>query len=74
MDADAERTLLVHAATELTTGGRVPLEAMAIETGLSIEDVTTAVEQLAAQGLVEVEDGAVVRVTSEGLADTEADG
>jgi len=74
MDADAERALLVHAATELTTGGRLPLDAVATETGLTLEDVTAGVERLAAQGYVEVEDGALVRVTDEGLAEVEAGG
>jgi len=74
MDADAERTLLVHASTELTTGGRLQLDALAAATGLSVEDVSAAVESLAAKALVEVEDGAVIRVTQQGLAEVAADG
>jgi len=74
MDADLERTLLVKASTELTSGGRLPLDALATDTGLSLEDVSTGIEELAAQGYVEVEDGAVVRVTDEGLAEIEAAG
>ena len=74
MDADLERTLLVQAGTELAGGGRVMLADLATATGLDLEDATSAVEQLAAQDLVEVEDGAVVRVTDSGLAEIEAAG
>ena len=71
MDADLERTGLLHAATELTTGGRVALDDLATATGLSLEEVGSVVEELAGQDLVEVEDGAVVRVTETGLAEVE---
>ncbi len=71
MDADLERTVLLHAATELTTGGRLALDELATATGLSLEEVGSVVEQLAGQDLVEVEDGAVVRVTETGLAEVE---
>ncbi len=71
MDADLERTVLLHAATELTTGGRLALDELATATGLSLEEVGSVVEQLAGQDLVEVEDGAVVRVTETGLAEIE---
>lgn len=74
MDADRERTLLIHAATELTTGGRLALDEMATATGLSLEEVTAGVEDLAGQGLVEVEDGAIVLVTREGLAEVQTEG
>jgi Mn-dependent DtxR family transcriptional regulator len=74
MDADLERTLLVQASTELTGGGRVMLADLATSTGLDLEEATAAVEQLAANDLVEVEDGAVVRVTDAGLAEIEASG
>lgn len=74
MDADLERTLLVQASTELASGGRVTLADLATATGLDVEDVTSAVEQLAAQDLLESEDGAVVRVTDSGLAEIEAAG
>lgn len=74
MDADLERTLLVQASTELSTGGRVTLADLATATGLDVEDVTAAVERLAAQDLLEAEDGAVVHVTGAGLAEIEASG
>lgn len=74
MDADTERTLLVQASTDLAGGGRVKLADLATATGLDLEEATTAVEQLAAQDLVEVEDGAVVRVTDAGLAEIQAEG
>lgn len=71
MDADLERTLLLHAATELVTGGRVSLAELATATGSSVEEVTSAVEDLAGRDLLEAEDGAVVRVTEAGLAEVE---
>ena len=74
MDADLERTLLVQAATELAGGGRLNLDALAATTGLSLEEVTQGVEELAARDLLEAEDGAIVRVTDAGLAEVEADG
>ena len=74
MDADVERNLLVQAASELTSGGRISFDALAVATGLSLEEVTGGVEDLAARGLLEVEDGAVVQVTGPGLAETEAAG
>ena len=74
MDADLERTLLVQASTELAGGGRVMLADLATASGCDVEDATAAVEQLAAQDLLEVEDGAVVRVTDAGLAEIEASG
>lgn len=74
MDADTERTLLVQASTDLAGGGRVKLADLATATGLDLEEATTAVEQLAARDLVEVEDGAVVRVTDAGLAEIQAEG
>lgn len=74
MDADAQRTILVSAATELATSGRLPLDALAAATGLDLEDVRAGVEQLAARDLLEAEDGAVVRVTGAGMAELEAEG
>ena len=74
MDTDRERTLLLQASTELVSGGRLSLDALATSADLSLEEVTSGVEELANQGLVEVEDGAVVRVTDAGLAEIEADG
>lgn len=74
MEADLERTLLVHAATELSTASRLPLGELATAIGVDLEEVTAAVEELASKDLVEVEDGAVVRVTSTGLAEVEAAG
>ncbi len=74
MDADLERTLLVHAATELATAGRLPFAELATSVGAELEEVTAAVEELAGRDLMEVEDGAVVRVTSTGLAEVEAAG
>jgi len=74
MDADLQRTLLVQAATELVSGGRLPFAALATATELSLEEVTAAVEELAGQDLVEVEDGAVVRVTDAGMVETETTG
>lgn len=74
MEADMERSLLVHAATELATAGRLPLAELATVIGVDLEEVAAAVEELASKDLVEVEDGAVVRVTSTGLAEVEAAG
>ena len=74
MDADRERDLLTHAATELAGGGRLSMSELATATGLSIEATTQVVEELAARDLVEAEDGAVVRVTDAGLAEVEAVG
>ena len=74
MDADRERTVLVQASTELAGGGRLMLADLATATGFELEEATRLVEELAAQDLVEVEDGAVVRVTDAGLAEIEADG
>ena len=74
MDADLERTLLVQASTDLAGGGRVMLADLATAAGLDVEQAAAAVEELANQDLVEVEDGAVVRVTDAGLAEIEADG
>lgn len=71
MDADLERTVLLHTATELASGGRLALDDLATATGLSLEEVTSTVEELAGQDLLEVEDGAVVRVTESGLAEVE---
>jgi Mn-dependent DtxR family transcriptional regulator len=74
MDADLERTFLVQASTELAGGGRVSVADLATATGIDLDDAKAAVEQLAAQDLVEVEDGAVVRVTASGLAEIESAG
>ena len=71
MDPHLQRTVLLHATTELTTGGRLALDDLATATGLSLEEVSTVVEELAGQDLLEVEDGAVVRVTETGLAEVE---
>ncbi len=74
MDADLQRTLLVHAATELASGERLPLADLATATGLALEEVAAVVDELAAQDLVEVEDGPVVRVTEAGMAETGSTG
>ena len=50
------------------------LADLATASGCDVEDATAAVEQLAAQDLLEVEDGPVVRVTDAGLAEIEASG
>ena len=74
MDADRHRDVLTSAAAELTSGGRLSMSDLASATGLSIEEVTSVIEELAGQDLVEAEDGAVVRVTDAGLAEIEAVG
>jgi len=74
MDTDTQRTLLVQAATELTSGGRVLLADLASATGLGEDEVCEAVSELAAENLVEVDDGAVVRVTDAGMAEIEGAG
>ena len=74
MDADRARDLLTHTATELAGGGRLSLSELASASGLSIEETTAVVEELAAQDLIEAEDGAVVRVTDAGLAEVESVG
>ncbi len=71
MDADLERSLLLQASMELTSGGRLPLDDLATAVSRDLEEVTAAVEELAGRDLVEVEDGAVVRVTQTGLAEVE---
>ena len=72
MDADLERSLLLQASMELTSGGRLSLDDLATAVSRDLEEVTAAVEELAGRDLVEVEDGAVVRVTATGLAEVEA--
>jgi hypothetical protein len=74
MDADRERTILQHAATELAGGGRVPYTDLVAATSSSLEEVEADVASLADQDLVEVEDGAITRVTDSGLAELEAAG
>jgi hypothetical protein len=74
MDADLERTFLIQASTDLADGGRATVADLATASGIDLDDAKAAVEQLVAQDLVEVEDGAVVRVTDSGLAEIEAAG
>ena len=71
MDADLERSLLLQASLELTSGGRLALDDLATALRRDLEEVTAAVEELAGRDLLEVEDGAVVRVTDTGLAEVE---